>query len=57
MNSKVLLILVDGMRPDAIPACGSEKARKCFNEALSGFSFQPYSIHVVNFKLRVSALV
>ena len=26
MNRKVLLILVDGMRPDAIPACGSEYA-------------------------------
>ena len=26
MNGKVIMILVDGMRPDAIPACGSEYA-------------------------------
>ena len=28
MSRKVLLILVDGMRPDAIPACGSDYAGK-----------------------------
>jgi len=40
MSNKVLLILADGMRPDSIPACGSDSYQRFFESGNYSYSAQ-----------------